>query len=796
MKCEECFSSEALFLCIECEQALCKVCEESLHKGGKRRSHNRPLVCRNCRNQAVTQCIQCVQNLCLNCHPSHSSHSLQSITAQKRIGVFWDLSSCRLNRPEDIQMVVTEIQQKIGPSEFIKTYGDPWGKWKDSLSAFGIISVHKSGIKTYEALLLDLSISLNTGLTHVLVISAQSQTFTPHLLQLKSNIPKVEFWLSSRILPLQIQETLVEENKVQRNSYLDVIVNYLKDEAIKGNVLIELAEFLQVISGKLKLDGEEVGRILETAEKSGLVFISCKEFDKTTTNFVSLRMENCSLECLIWTLRSLRLDEMLPSEKAIQARMREVFDFKPSPNDWQNLIQQARGHSHSSSAPAEFSLFSKSPSLPKFTFKEITDQSNGSRTLLIYPNGENWSALDNHSKYGDYLNIKETAEWKDFLRFLECYFTPKGIRRPKKEEEQKAIPGGRYGCAQFIKICGPPALKNCSLGKLSYMVQLAINEDYLRYQRTLLIWTTNNQGIISRSEMLRKLQIIKSTIISLLEKSQDGVSLAQLPLYLKRSLNFPLNISELGFAKLKDLLATFPEVAIELRDTNHPFAVLCRDNKYIPPRVESILGCISMALGEHKFGLAESKLELQVVGKLGRIDWGAYRTSSLSEFVHTFGRDNFEVIKTKDSHMIFKSKQPGYSYFYESIRECSWDSVNDRAFSPTIMQHSTSLSMEREIPGHMGKIVNISALPPDIMKDEIEEPNYFFESYNDSSTDFSYSLTGFSAPRATSGTTAKYDAHYKTHSEGVESKASDSGKTYWLDSMNIGPPPGFPNVNK
>ena len=24
----------------------------------------------------------------------------------------------------------------------------------------------------------------------------------------------------------------------------------------------------------------------------------------------------------------------------------------------------------------------------------------------------------------------------------------------------KAIPGGRYGCAQFLKVCGPPALRN------------------------------------------------------------------------------------------------------------------------------------------------------------------------------------------------------------------------------------------------------------------------------------------------------------------------------------------------
>lgn len=57
-------------------------------------------------------------------------------------------------------------------------------------------------------------------------------------------------------------------------------------------------------------------------------------------------------------------------------------------------------------------------------------------------------------------------------------------------DEVRAIPGGRYGCAQFVKICGPSNLKNCSLGKLAQLVQYAVKEDVLRYHKTLLVWTT------------------------------------------------------------------------------------------------------------------------------------------------------------------------------------------------------------------------------------------------------------------------------------------------------------------
>ena len=161
--------------------------------------------------------------------------------------------------------------------------------------------------------------------------------------------------------------------------------------------------------------------------------------------------------------------------------------------------------------------------------------------------------------------------------------------------------------------------------------------------------------------------------------------------------------------------------------------------------------------------------------------------------MYTFGREQFEVINTKDSYMIFKSKQPGYSYFSEPWREYSWDSVNDRATSPTIV-HSSSLSMEGQVPGHMAKVVNISALPPDIMKAEIEEPNYFFESYNDNSTDFSYSLTGFSSPRLRNESGSnKGQPHMQTHSEDIGQMANSHNKLHysWLDSSHFKPPPGF-----
>lgn len=57
-----------------------------------------------------------------------------------------------------------------------------------------------------------------------------------------------------------------------------------------------------------------------------------------------------------------------------------------------------------------------------------------------------------------------------------------------------------------------------------------------------------------KSIIKRKLKKVKDAVIEVLSESRSGLSLAQMPLHLKRRLNFPLDLNELGFVKLKDLL--------------------------------------------------------------------------------------------------------------------------------------------------------------------------------------------------------------------------------------------------
>ena len=74
-----------------------------------------------------------------------------------------------------------------------------------------------------------------------------------------------------------------------------------------------------------------------------------------------------------------------------------------------------------------------------------------------------------------------------------------------------------------------------------------------------------------------KLQTVKFALIEILTENRQGMSLAQLPLYLRRKINFTLDLNELGFPKLKDLIVSMSDrVKLELRGHNHPFAYLIR----------------------------------------------------------------------------------------------------------------------------------------------------------------------------------------------------------------------------
>lgn len=221
------------------------------------------------------------------------------------------------------------------------------------------------------------------------------------------------------------------------------------------------------------------------------------------------------------------------------------------------------------------------------------------------------------------------------MEFLEAYFS----------KQTAAIPGGRYGFAQFLKLYGCDYLKNLSLGKLSYMVQLAIDDSILKYQRALLTLASKLE-----SNMLIKtpqLFIIQKNILEILKENPNGLQLAQIPLLLKKKIDFQLDLTSLGFSKLKDFLATIHNVRIELNSANQPFAIYKPElNSY-----EIVSEISEIMKNDQDFNTIEHKLFLV----FGYINWQIFKCDSIEDFFNQnfsknitspFVADNFPTFMT------------------------------------------------------------------------------------------------------------------------------------------------------
>lgn len=890
MKCEECENSSAGVRCHECEQSLCAECDDYLHRRGKRRQHIRNPLCEDCSRAATLHCDTCGQNICAQCNRRHDNHQITPFESSKKVAVLWDMQSCRPLRLEDLSLHVAALRQALGePNLLIRAYGEAVYKLSEEASLLGIQLCQSEGLKETEAMLLEVSVMATRGFSLVMLVTAHASQLKPHLTQLQLSLPQLTITAATKLTnlkPIPVSELPAAEYQIvfKRPTVIahssfstqspsvkmskqlastdnillfhnfgkksgqepmhEVFIGYLTEMANEGELMTEYSNAIKIFQQRARVSYDIATQWLKSGERLELFMITQRQFGAMrTVNFVSLKLDTMSLEALLWILRSLKRDEMIPTERAIQSRMKEVYDYKPSPAQWSSLLEAARKrerHSHSLSAPLpvpDFSLFrsamvSDSRRLPLFIITEVTDPVTGIETCVIYPEDEEWVPLDQHCKTGDVLGVKLLPEWREFVRFLEAYFTggKQDKRRSwKTDEESKAIPGGRYGFAQFLKVCGPQILQLCSLGKLSYMVQLAINEDLLRYQRTLLVWTPLNKKKGAEDETSRKLKAVQCAITDLLQDCKTGISLAQLPLHLKRTLAFPFDLAELGYAKLKDLLQTIPEVAIELRGTNHPFAVYKEDSSKSPSPHDSdeISLTLQSILRDSRFGMPGAKAENLLSYRLGcTIDWRRFSCNNIFEFVTRWGNGAFEVANVGESLHILCTDASPRSRLYSPVRE----GLTSLSTTPYHSQTSSSTSEVFNSMFYMSqppaqKIVNISNLPIDFntsphiisvnREGEERQRRYIEGLISEDSDELSSRLAAPFAPHYRTDSVVYHSKqpscevsdlrnldvvwerpgqHVKAVSadlQDLQQKTHSRGHNSWFAALKISPPPGF-----
>jgi uncharacterized LabA/DUF88 family protein len=246
------------------------------------------------------------------------------------------------------------------------------------------------------------------------------------------------------------------------------LLSVLRQAKKRGNPEPEMAQVGILLRSVMKNPLEQLGvsQLLEyvkEAEEAGLVsirrdglqyYVSIVEDDKTPV--VTSKEDEGILNLLVSALASLRKDEMMPTGKAVIGRMRELHPgwnlFKSSMKDIPTLINRAKELRGIivEARPPNYLIF---PAEGKYEFVDTTD-------VKTDPFNENhWNAL------------------KGFL-----------------QENSDIAAQGRYGLAARLKKEKIPGLKKLSLGKLTLLVQLAINKGWLEIK-----WNT-----LSVSRLIRQ----------------------------------------------------------------------------------------------------------------------------------------------------------------------------------------------------------------------------------------------------------------------------------------------------
>ena len=88
---------------------------------------------------------------------------------------------------------------------------------------------------------------------------------------------------------------------------------------------------------------EQALEALERAFTYGFIHKTDRNFaNSQRIEFVSLKIQVLSHQCLQWVITSLKRDEMTPTESAIKNRTKEAFDFKTQSDYWEAVMNSIK----------------------------------------------------------------------------------------------------------------------------------------------------------------------------------------------------------------------------------------------------------------------------------------------------------------------------------------------------------------------------------------------------------------------------------------------------------------------
>lgn len=281
------------------------------------------------------------------------------MTPPQRLALLWDLRT--LTVMQEYKSVLQRINESLGDVEVTKVYS------RDSNPVPGVKVTPIDELSEIEAIVLDLSVQAARGITYIAIIIDNPGRLKPHVAQLTEQLPSLQVVATDSPLNLafievsKIPEDVFSIRTVydprhtydqplpdldipkhqpfprnpEKGGIYDSILMWMIEFAHAGDIMIDFQILIDKIKLQEGLSFDQARSCLHKAEKIGVLRLTKRMFsDIKTVTFISLRLETLSLESLLWSLRSLCMDEMLPTERAIQSRMKEAFDLKPSGTTW------------------------------------------------------------------------------------------------------------------------------------------------------------------------------------------------------------------------------------------------------------------------------------------------------------------------------------------------------------------------------------------------------------------------------------------------------------------------------
>ena len=395
----------------------------------------------------------------------------------------------------------------------------------------------------------------------------------------------------------------------------DILKKYAED----GDILVDYNHILNdIVHNGIATEDDAKNLLLRMADLS-IIIINCRQVTLNhSLNLVSLKLEVLSLENLYWVVKSLTIDKLTPTEDIVAARIKEAYGVKFKPKIWTKVIDSyASVLKNSPKSVSGDGKVSESPSIPEYFNLSIDHtESMGLHTIIftiltlgipaedvneISDDDDDWIFFkqyinilfdEGREELLFYNNISTNVEVKKANNHLdkpiynqeECSSSNFIINSSVTENAEsskpnpnssvtehskvqvppfKAISGGRYGMAQFLKYFGPERYKRLSIGRLSRLVQKAIDGNMLVYYKTYVLKKSDiekegeretRRRSRSHREETNLVSKFKEVLVDYLIESNNCLPLAQLSDMISKKLDFKFDFREYGFEKLTQFI--------------------------------------------------------------------------------------------------------------------------------------------------------------------------------------------------------------------------------------------------